>query len=56
MLATVAPRAADETLRLAELIAALSLATDLGNAMPLEWTMRTCRRVLRDAPAQPAAQ
>jgi HD-GYP domain-containing protein (c-di-GMP phosphodiesterase class II) len=33
---------ADDRLRLAELIAALSLATDLGNAMPLEWTMRTC--------------
>ncbi len=33
---------ADGDLSLAELIAALSLATDLGNAMPLEWTMRTC--------------
>jgi HD-GYP domain-containing protein (c-di-GMP phosphodiesterase class II) len=30
-----------ERLRLAELLAALSLATDLGNGMPLERTMRT---------------
>jgi HD-GYP domain-containing protein (c-di-GMP phosphodiesterase class II) len=29
-------------LRLGELLAALSLATDLGNGMPLEKTMRTC--------------
>jgi hypothetical protein len=28
-------------LRLAELLAALSLATDLGNGMPLERTLRT---------------
>lgn len=31
-----------ETLRLAELMAALSLATDLGMGQPLEQALRTC--------------
>src|SRR5579862_3699082 len=33
---------AETDLRLGDLLAALSLATDLGNGMPLEKTMRTC--------------
>jgi hypothetical protein len=32
----------EERLRLAKIVAALSLASDPGNGMPLEWTMRTC--------------
>ena len=34
--------AAPTEVRLGELLSALSLATDLGNGMPLEKTMRTC--------------
>jgi hypothetical protein len=34
--------AGDERLRLAELIAMLSLATDLGLGQPMEYLLRTC--------------
>jgi HD-GYP domain-containing protein (c-di-GMP phosphodiesterase class II) len=41
------PQHGGREVRLAELIAALSLSTDLGNGMPLERTMRTCLIAVR---------
>jgi hypothetical protein len=43
----MAPGQSGGTPRLAELIAALSLATDLGLGMPMEHVMRTCLISLR---------
>lgn len=39
----------EPSVRLAELIAALSLATDLGSGLPLEQALRTCLLATRFA-------
>ena len=41
------PATANTELRLAELIMALSLATDLGMGMPMEWAMSYCLLAVR---------